>query len=367
MKITKNKLVTPLVREFIFLDRNIKYFESRVFNLHKIQHVLKEPPSLLGLNTTGYCNAKCCYCAYPMHKPDGIMDMAIYEKAVTDFNSMGGGLIGLSTLTGEPLLDPYLIPRIEFAANLDNIAGIKIVTNGILFQREDIVTNLIRLASDVDISIYISMPGFEREMFERVFRVANYDKVLMGISSLLKANQENNNAMQIVLQLEADRGGVRQDQDFINMIMPYTNKANISTGLVFHLLRGDWCGQISQEQLTGDMLLHRPLKFKNYPCYEILKGDIDILVNGDARVCGCQYGKKGKYDCLVIGNIMKDRLSDIWFGDARAEICNQFIKGEVPEPCQVCLMYEPYVNSTNTSFLTTVYRRCSSILAATYS
>ncbi len=360
MKITKIKLMSLLAREFIFLDRNISYFKSRVFNRHKIQDVLKEPPSFLGLNTTGYCNARCCYCAYPMHKPDGIMEMAIYEKAVTDFSSKGGGLIGLSTLTGEPLLDPYLIPRIEFAANLDNIVGIHIVTNGILFQREDIVVNLIRLASDIDISIGISIPGFEREMFERVYRVASYDKVLMGISSLLKANQENNNIMQIVVSFEPDRAGVRKDQDFIKMILPYTNKANISGGFV--LLRDDWCGQVSKEQLTGDMLLHKPLKFKNYPCYQILKGDIDILVNGDVRVCGCRYGIKGKYDCLVIGNIMQASLSDIWFGDARAEICNQFIKGEVPEPCQVCTMYEPYINSTNTSFLTTVYRRVRNLM-----
>ena len=254
----------------------------------------------------------------------------------------------------------YLIPRIEFAANLDNIAGIKIATNGILFQREDIVVDLIRLASDIDISIQISMPGFERELFERVYRVANYEKVLMGISSLLKANQENNNAMQIVLNFESDRGGVQQDQDFINMIMPYTNKANLSGGRVF--LRDDWCGQISKEQLTGDMLLHKSLRSKNYPCHQILKGDIDILVNGDARVCGCRYGKKGKYDCLVIGNIMQDSLSDIWFGDARAEICNQFIKGEVPEPCQVCTLYDPYINTTNTSFLMTVYRRVKSLM-----
>ena len=111
MKITKSKFMSLLAREFIFLDRNINYFMSRVSNRHKIQDVLKEPPSLLGLNITGYCNAKCCYCAYPMHKPDGVMDMAIYEKAVTDFSSMGGGLIGLSTLTGEPLLDP--VPHTE--------------------------------------------------------------------------------------------------------------------------------------------------------------------------------------------------------------------------------------------------------------
>jgi MoaA/NifB/PqqE/SkfB family radical SAM enzyme len=360
MKITRGKLASLFSREFIFLDRNINYCMSRVFDLHKIQDVLKEPPSLLGLNITGYCNARCCYCAYPMHKPDGIMEMAIYEKAVTDFNCIGGGIIGLSTLTGEPLLDPYLIPRMEFAANLDNIAGILILSNGILFQREDIVMNLIRLASDIDISIQISMPGFEREMFERVYRVANYDKVLKGISSLLKTNQENNNAVQIVLNLECDRRGARQDQDFVNMIMPYTNKAKISGGNVF--LRDDWCGQISKEQLTGDMLLHKSLKFRNYPCHQILDGTIDILVNGDARVCGCRYGKKGKYDCLVIGNIMQDSLSDIWFGDARAEICNQFIRGEVPEPCQVCTLYEPYINSTNTSFLMTVYRRVKNLM-----
>ena len=68
----------------------------------------------------------------------------------------------------------------------------------------------------------------------------------------------------------------------------------------------------------------------------------NILVNGDVRICGCRYGKERKHDELVIGNIKEKSLSEIWFGSEPTTICERFLRGELPLPCQKCFMYVPY-------------------------
>jgi len=357
-RLSKSKLFSLVVRDIIFTERTSRYIRCKLFDKNRYKKLLQKPPRLLGFNITGFCNAKCCYCAYRFHKPDGCMDIEIYKKALTDFSSMGGGEIGFSTLTGEPLLDPLIMQRIEIASQFFNIKSILIETNGILFKKEEIVNNLVRLSGSIKMDIGISLPGFEREVFKRVYQANNYENVLYGINNLLQACRDNEN-ININLHLQPDRGGVLQDDDFKNMILPYINLEDV---YVAPLIRDNWCGQIKQEHLTGELILHRPLIFKNFPCFQVLRGHIDILVNGDVRLCGCRYGSKGKNDSLVIGNIMEESLSDIWYGEKRKAICEQFLSGNVPEACKECLLYEPFINEDGSSMMVDMYRRVKKLV-----
>ena len=104
------------VKEVLFLMGMGRYWRRKAGDTNDWKDMLKRPPVSLGLNVTDVCNAKCVYCAYRFHKPEGVMDMAVYEKAVRDYAELGGGVLGLSNMTGDPLLDPHLVERIEFAA-----------------------------------------------------------------------------------------------------------------------------------------------------------------------------------------------------------------------------------------------------------
>ena len=338
-RIAVSSLYPKAAREYIFLMGTIRYVKRKIIRPNEWLRILSKPPRAIGLNVTDICNANCCYCAYRFHKPEGVMDMQVYEKTVREFSELGGGAVGLSPVTGEPLLDPYLVQRIEFARQFHNVQKITFSTNGILFQQEEIVENLIRLSSKIKIQISTSLPGFEKKMFERVYGVGNYDRILTGIHNLLKTNRDKNSPLDIYLKLQPDRGGVLQHVDFKKMIRPYIDNENI---MVSPRVEDNWCGQIKQEHLTGDMIFLRPLKFRSVPCQLLLVGTIDVLVNGDVRMCGCVYGSEGKHDSLVIGNIKERSLSEIWFGNGPKKICEQFLKSELPDPCQKCLLYEPY-------------------------
>jgi MoaA/NifB/PqqE/SkfB family radical SAM enzyme len=329
------------VKEVLFLMGMGRYWRRKAGEVNEWRDMLKRPPVSLGLNVTDVCNAKCVYCAYRFHKPEGVMDMAVYEKAVRDYAQLGGGVLGLSNMTGDPLLDPHLAQRIEFAAQFKNISYIFFSTNGIGFKNKEIIDELFRLSSAKPIKIDISLPGFEKKMFERVYDVGDYEKVLEGMRYLLETNKTRGLPLDITLRLQPDRGGVFKDPDYIKYIKPYISENNV---LCSSRVENNWCGQIKQEHLTGQMVLRRPVpdRFRDVPCRFLTIGNVDILVNGDVRVCGCTYGAEGKHDTLVIGNIMEKSLAEIWFGEGRRKICEQFVKLELPGPCKQCFMYDPY-------------------------
>jgi radical SAM protein with 4Fe4S-binding SPASM domain len=80
----------------------------------------------------------------------------------------------------------------------------------------------------------------------------------------------------------------------------------------------------------------------NLPCEVLIDRHVDILVNGDVRMCGCRYGREGKHDDLVIGNIKDESLSQIWFGAGPRELCKKFLTSDLPKSCRSCSMYMPY-------------------------
>jgi len=244
-------------------------------------------------------------------------------------------------MTGDPLLDPNLMQRIEFASQFASVKEIFFSSNGIGFKNQKLTDNLIGLSLKIKpkIKIDISLPGFEKNMFERVYGVGGYEDVLQGMTYLLKTNKENNNTLDISLHLQPDRGGILKDPDYFNYIRPHINEEKV---LHSSRVENNWCGQIKQEDLTGEMILRRPLKRKDIPCQFLLDGHLDILVNGDVRMCGCTYGGEGKHDSLVIGNINRDSLANIWFGSNPQNICEKFVNSELPSPCQKCFMYGPY-------------------------
>jgi radical SAM protein with 4Fe4S-binding SPASM domain len=330
-----------MVREILFLMGVSRYFKRKVIKQHEWRKMLERAPGSLGLNVTDVCNAKCVYCAYRFHKPEGVMDMKVYEKAVRDYVDMGGGVLGLSNMTGDPLLDPDLMQRIEFASQFKKIKYVFFSTNGIGLKHREIIDGLFRLSSKIDIKFDISLPGFEKKMFERVYDAGDYEQVLAGMNYLLETNKKRGYPLDITLRLQPDRGGVYNDPDYLKFIKPYISEKNV---LCSSRVESNWCGQITQEHLTGQMVLRRPVpdKFRDVPCRFLTIGNVDVLVNGDVRVCGCTYGAEGKHDSLVIGNIMEKSLGEIWSGEARRKICEQFTGLDLPNPCKKCSMYDPY-------------------------
>ncbi len=93
-------------------------------------------PKYLSIQTTSLCNASCIFCPYKDIKnlfPTKIMGMDLYKKII-DECAYHKDLVKriILYMNNEPLTDPYLIERINYAKDKLPKSEIHILTNGLL-------------------------------------------------------------------------------------------------------------------------------------------------------------------------------------------------------------------------------------------
>ncbi len=138
------------------------------------RHIASGGTLILGV--TNICNAKCVFCAYPKavesnNLQAGVMPLDIFKKAVDEWVALGGQSIDLTHTVGDPLVDPGLIDKIDYAKNQAGITKVTLTTNGILLNRNETYRRLI----DLKVSeIYISTQGASKEVYAEVYGVNQY-------------------------------------------------------------------------------------------------------------------------------------------------------------------------------------------------
>src|SRR5579864_8387439 len=81
-----------------------------------------EPSTGLVTGVTNICNAKCTFCAYPKVVANktlqtGVMSFEVFKKAVDEWAAVGGQSLDLTPVVGDPLVDPGLLDKVEYAVN----------------------------------------------------------------------------------------------------------------------------------------------------------------------------------------------------------------------------------------------------------
>jgi radical SAM protein with 4Fe4S-binding SPASM domain len=298
-------------------------------NIDDVLAAISVKPTHLGIEVTNICNANCIFCGYQyLERPKAVLPMDLFRKGIDEFDTFGGGSVGFNTVVGEPLVAPDLVEKIRYARNKKNIRRIGLFTNGILINRVS-ATDLITSGLD---DITVSIGGFDRETYARIFRVDRWDSVREGILDLLQENESSGSRVRICIALRSDV------PIWESLRKPaYRDMAKYQFDLEFNMRHFDnWSGRIKQQDLTGTMRL-RNLPQKREPCsvlYRVLK----ILSNGDVTLCGCRDLNSDSE--LVLGNIRDRSLLEIWRDPRVEEIRNGFYFSKYPAICQDCSMYE---------------------------
>jgi 2-iminoacetate synthase ThiH len=77
-----------------------------------MEEIVEARPIQVNIETTTLCNARCTFCAYPkVSRPKAVMTMEMFGKFCRDFEALGGGLLGLSPMMSDPLVDPFIMDR----------------------------------------------------------------------------------------------------------------------------------------------------------------------------------------------------------------------------------------------------------------
>ena len=295
------------------------------------------PPDRLIVQLTNICNANCTFCAYQYLKdPKSFMNDNVFNQSIDQYHELGGEFVDLTPLVGDLLIDPKVFDRIKYVTS-KKFKKVRFFTNGILLSRKNYPEKLVEAKPT---HVTFSVPGFDKEMYERVYRSKSYNAMLKGISRFLEINNNLEEKIHVSFALKPDvpdEIGV-YTEDYKRWIEPYIDRSQL------HFVRDldNWGGSIKQKDLTGNMRLVEPIPIekKKFPCYFTFF--LAIMVDGSIRLCGCRFNNGTEYDGLVVGHIEKESLLEVWQSKKVETIRNNFLKGDLISVCQTCTHYGPY-------------------------
>ena len=311
-----------LKERFSYLDRigrpeflyNLRQIESRPWNLH--------------IELTNICNANCIFCAYHLQsRKQMIMGKAVYSKALGDYCALGGGELRLETCLGDPLVDPDFIERIQQARSHPEITRIITLTNGINLDRIGI-DNI--LDSGID-QINISTGPWEENLYASIYRSKDYIRMRNNVVELLKNNSKRPKRVEVKILFRSNLSMSKTlSLPDYKMIEALPHEVEFNTDF------DTWLGNIKQNDLIPGMHLRPLAKPEKEPCYWLYDGPI-VFSDGKVGLCGCRDFNADSE--LIIGDISKDSLLDLWHSEKADKLRKKFWNGNFPYICSGCSAY----------------------------
>ena len=314
----------------IALNKIEAWYGSIRYDLEATLNSMAKRPFELHLELTNICNANCIFCPYQYLKaPKEVMTDTVFYKAVTEFGEISGGSVGLTPRVGDALIDPNFLRRVRYLREQPFIDRIFLTTNGILLDKVGIREILMSGLSTIN----ISTSGFDKESYERIYRTKQYDKMKNNVYELLEHNEALGRPVNICLGLRVDRPAseVVKDADFQPIF-----KFNPDIDITLAFSSGG--NKIKRKDLRGNMKLRSP-RLPKETCANLYNGAV-IFPSGKVGGCACLTAIDS--EDLVIGDILSDKLIDIWVGKKMKEIREQFEKPEKLNPtCLACDVGQP--------------------------
>ena len=327
------------VKNWWFRLRNWKAVKDKVTpeELFKLRQVAASSNLVIGV--TNICNARCVFCAYPRavdskELKGGVMPLPLFKKIVDDWKALGGDAIDLTHTVGDPLIDPGLVDKINYAVGQAGIKTVSFTTNGILFNRN----NTYRRVIDAGVkAIYISTSGTDKESYESTYGVDHYEDMISGVHNLLKYNQEKGEPAHIAIRFRNGQkpSEIIRTKDFNEKIKPFFSR---QVRCNYTVEFDNWGGLIKQNELVGEMRLRELTNGINVPCRALF--GYMIRYDGSVRLCGCRF-KRSDMDDMIVGNINQQSLLEISKSPKTWNIIEGFYNGIRPETCVGCSLYHP--------------------------
>ena len=123
-------------------------------------------PKYFSIQTTSVCNASCVFCPYDEIKnmfPHKVMTMDLYKNIIDECSGHDNVERIILYMNNEPLTDPQIIERINYAKERVPWASVHLLTNGSMLT-DRIADELLGSALDW---IGISFHGIRKETVEK--------------------------------------------------------------------------------------------------------------------------------------------------------------------------------------------------------
>lgn len=230
-------------------------------------------PTKINFESSTSCNSMCTFCPrYIMTRNKGEMSDELFYKIIKEGKEMG--VTNYSPfLNGEPFVFPRIWDWLDYMEKEG--VGVGLYTNGEFIDVDRIIKyKNIRY-------INCSINAATKETYDKVMRRPNYERVVKNVNELYKKAPFMVRSSMVVTE-----DNIHEVEQFKKMY----RRAHV---VGFY----DW---------TGDKHDKYSRKGEKEPCYVLLH-QMFILWDGRVVACCPDYDAK-----LVIGDMNKDSLKDIW-------------------------------------------------------
>jgi len=272
----------------------------------------KKPIGQVCIETSSVCNTACSFCPHStMEREKKVMDDETFERVLDQIKGFGTRNLGMYFF-GEPMTDPKLAERIKQLKS-GFTSYVQIVSNGLILK-ENRAKELIE--SGVD-EVLFSLDASTEEEYKKV-RKGSFEKVLANIEGLISLKKYmNKRSPKIIVRIMVTKDNRKEVKEFVKT----------------------WRDKVDEVQFgrVHDFCQGEDKKVINTPCL-FLWTQFIILSNGDVIPCCMDYD-----GTMVIGNIKKKTLEEIWRGKKLMELRKKHLAGEYPGICANCDMNESLV------------------------
>ncbi len=248
----------------------------------------------------------------------------VFEQVLKQIRQLGIKSVMLSPNIGEPTIAPDFLRKLT-QLRAAGVEFIEMTSNALYFHK----IGLEQLLENGPNKINISFAGFDKEMYERDYRVYRYEETRDNILGLLRLNHERGRPRTISLWLRGDKPIEELlAAPEIEAVRLYAHEICVMTEV------DNMGGLIKAEDLPkGYKIQAEKPAMSPRPCSMLF--DLTIHPDGNMNLCSCRNIWTDKD--MLIGN-----LSEMSLLEAQSKIAGvlaKWEKGNFPATCQNCSMY----------------------------
>lgn len=271
-------------------------------------------PMDYSLQLVDSCNMKCAIC-HSRKRTAQKLEGGVLRKVIIEGKDKGlcSVAIGLDT---EALIDTNLLFETIHYCQEAEIMDIMIDTNGLLLS-EELSQKIIQCGVTM---VCISIDAATAETYKKIRHSDKFELVCNNVKNLVQKRDELNSTLpQIRISFCKTYVNKHEEQLFFDMWENIVDQIDIQN---YISTVGELQDLASGKQIKSDF------------CKDPFRR-VGILANGDVQCCCCSFGHKD----IVIGNIYKTSMQEIWDGEKMKAIQHAFLDhtDNIPRYCRQCL------------------------------
>ena len=279
-------------------------------------------PKFLSIQTTSLCNGNCIFCPYKDIKdlfPKKIMDIDLYAKIIDECSNYKHIERIILYMNNEPLTDPHLIERINYAKEKIPWANVHILTNGSLLS-EKLSQDLINSKLDW---IGFSLHGVRKETIEKAMGLP-YELTFRRVSRFIeRAKLKKSIEDYIMVTFLKHKYLSLEEKD---ETIKYWQNKGIERISYFD-------GPVSRagNVKNSPQVKHTKIRGCNSIWWDEM---VHIVEDGKVILCCMDWRRE-----VILGNVRKQSIYEIWNGENYQDI-RKMVSGEQDSPddfiCKRC-------------------------------